>query len=126
MSYIWSSLWIILIRQKIFSITLSHSPMKNPLAIACALALIGAHGAHAQIASPASAEVAAFLASPTHCAVLVGGTDRTGDGADRSYGESLNKALMALGGPLPSAAEWLRSACASRLAPSDRLAKGAS
>lgn len=99
--------------------------MKSPLFLPCALALIGTHVAHAQIASPASVEVAAFLASPTHCAVLLGGADRAGDGADLIYGESLKKALMAMGGPSPAAAERMRSACTSRLAPSDRLLKGA-
>ena len=86
---------------------------------------MGAPGAHAQISNPATAEVTAFLASPTHCAVLIGGADRVGDGADRVYAESLNKALAALGDPLPLAAEWMRSACASRLTQSDRPAKGA-
>lgn len=94
--------------------------MKIPMLLTCALVVISTHGAHAQIADPVPAEVAAFLGNPTHCAVLIGGVDRVGDGADRVYSESLNKALTVLGGPLRSATEWMRSACASQLAQLDR------
>lgn len=100
--------------------------MKHPLRSLCALALLCMHGAHAQNASPATAEVAAFLANATHCAVLIGRADRAADGADRVYGEALDAALTGLGTPLPSAVGWLRNACASRLAPSERLLSGAS
>lgn len=88
--------------------------MKFPLPVACFALIVGAQGAHAGTSGQTSPEVTAFLVSPTHCSVLIGGADRTGDGADRTYAESLNKALTALGGPLDSAAEWMRSACAHR------------
>lgn len=81
------------------------------------------HGAQAQVRSPEPAAVAAFLANPTHCAVLIGSGDHAADGADRVYGEMLAAALMGLGTPLPSAVEWMRSACASRLAQPEPLAK---
>ena len=71
----------------------------------------GAQFAHAQTPAPTPPAVAVFLASDTHCSVLVGGTDRAGDGADGTYADSLNKALTAIGGSLPSAAELIRSAC---------------
>lgn len=100
--------------------------MKYPLLSLCALSLICMHGAQAQVSSPVSAEVAAFLANPTHCAVLTGGADHAADGADRVYGERLAAALTGLGTPLPSAIESMRSACASRLAPSERSLGGTS
>lgn len=78
------------------------------------------HGAQAQDRSPEPAAVSAFLVNPTHCAVLIGGADHAADGADRVYGEMLVAALMGLGTPLPSAVEWMRNACASRLAQPDR------
>jgi hypothetical protein len=89
--------------------------VKNPLSRICSLALMGSLGAHAQISNPVPAEVAAFLASPTHCAVLIGGADRAGDGADRMYGESLSKAMTALGGTSSSASEGIRSLCTKQL-----------
>jgi hypothetical protein len=101
-------------------------PVKYPSLSLCAFALICVHGAQAQVGSPVSAEVAAFLADPTHCAVLTGGADHAADGADRVYGEMLAAALAGLGTPLPSAVDWMRSACASRLTPSERLLSGAS
>ncbi|WP_137860879.1 hypothetical protein [Variovorax sp. 3P27G3] len=114
-------------------VDLSYSPrqrgetieesVKHPLRSLCALALLCMHGAHAQNASPATAEVAAFLANSTHCAVLIGSVDHAADGADRVYGEMLAAALMGLGTPLPSAVEWMHSACASRLAQPEPLAK---
>lgn len=81
------------------------------------------HGAQAQDRSPVPAAVAAFLANPTHCAVLIGGADHAADGADRVYGEMLTAALTGLGMSLPSAVEWMRNACASRLAQPDRLSR---
>lgn len=95
--------------------------MKFSLLLPCTAALVGLHGAHAQTVRPLPAEVAIFLSSPIHCAVLTGGLDHANDGADRVYGESLSKALMALSGPVSAAIDWVRNACASRLAPSASL-----
>ena len=103
-----------------------EEPVKHPLRSLCALALICLNGAQAQITDPLSADVSAFLTSPTHCAVLIGGVDRAADGADRIYGEALHAALTGLRMPLPSAIEWMRTACVSRSTPTERLRSGAS
>ncbi|RYH66959.1 MAG: hypothetical protein EON54_04595 [Alcaligenaceae bacterium] len=99
--------------------------MKFLLSSACVALIVGAQGVHAGTSGQTSPEVMAFLENPTHCSVLIGGADRAGDGADRTYAESLNKAFTALGGPLPSAAEWMRSACAHRPIQSASSAKAA-
>jgi hypothetical protein len=98
-------------------------PVKYPSLSLCALALACMHGAQAQDRGPVPAAVSAFLANPTHCAVLIGGADYAVDGAGRVYGEMLAAALTGLGTPLPSAVEWMRNACASKLAQSDRLSR---
>lgn len=95
-------------------------PVKYPSLSLCALALVCMHGAQAQDRRPVPAAVSSFLASPTHCAVLIGGADHAADGADRVYGEMLAAAVTGLGRPLPTAVEWMRNACASRLAQPDR------
>ena len=87
--------------------------MKLLLSVACAALILGAQGVYAEVTGQTPPSVAAFLASPTHCSVLIGGADRAGDGADRTYAESLNQALTAIGGPLESAAaiSQIRAAC---------------
>ena len=99
--------------------------VKFPLSATCVALIISAHGVHAGNSGQTSPEVVAFLESPIHCSVLIGGADRASDGADRTYAESLNKALTALGGQLPSAAEWMRSACLHRPIQSASSAKAA-
>lgn len=99
--------------------------MKVPFKTACVVLIFGTPGVYAEIPAQTPVEVTAFLESPTHCSVLLGGADRAGDGADRTYAESFNKSLTALGGSLPSAAEWMRSACTSRSTPSVGAAKAA-
>lgn len=96
-------------------------PVKYPSLSLCALALVCMHSAQAQDHGPIPAAVSAFLANPTHCAVLIGSADHAADGADRVYGEQLAAALTGLGTPLPSAVEWMRNACVSRLAQPERL-----
>lgn len=88
--------------------------MKLPLPVACLALIVGAQGVHAGTSGQTSLEVTAFLESPTHCSVLIGGADREGDGADRAYAEALNKALTALNGSVAAATKWMRSACAHR------------
>lgn len=99
--------------------------MKLPLSVTCVALILGAQGVYAEVPGQTPPAVAAFLNSPTHCSVLIGGADRAGDGADRTYAESLNKALTAIGGPLESAAEWMRSACTHRPIQSASSAKAA-
>lgn len=99
--------------------------MKFALSVACVALVVGAQGVHAEVPVQTPPDVAAFLASPTHCSVLIGGADREGDGADRTYAESMNKALNALGGSPPSAAERMRSACVNQSAQSVGSAKAA-
>ena len=98
-------------------------PVKYPSLSLCAVALVCMHGAHAQDRGPVPAAVAAFLANPTHCAVLIGSADHAADGADRVYGEMLAAALTGLGTTLPSAVEWMRNACTSSLAQPERLSR---
>lgn len=100
--------------------------MKFTLPAAFFALIVGAQGVHGEIAARTLPAVAAFLESPTHCSVLMGGADREGDGADRTYAESLNQALTAIGGSLPFAAKLMRSACADRSAQSVGSAKAAS
>lgn len=90
--------------------------MKLLLTIACTLTISAALGTHAQTSKPWPPEAVAFLESPASCSILIGGLDRAGDGADRSFSESLIKALTALGDSSPSAIQRMRSACGSGLA----------
>lgn len=85
--------------------------MKRTSIAALFVLTVGAQFAHSQTPAPTPPAVAAFLASATYCSVFLGGTDRAGDGADGAYADSLNKALTAIGGSLPSAAELIRTAC---------------
>lgn len=97
--------------------------MKHPLRFACWVTVALAFGSHAQVSNPSPPEVRTFLEGPENCSILIGGPDRTSDGADGTYGAALIKALTALNEPSPSAIEIIRSACSSRLAQPEPSAK---
>lgn len=59
-------------------------------------------------------EVIAFIRHPTFCAVLLGGPDRIGDGADKAFGEALATTTTAIGGPAEIALARIQAECAAQ------------
>lgn len=52
-----------------------------------------------------------FVEHPSFCAVLVGGSDRAGDSADRAFAEALARTTAALGGPVDMALARINMEC---------------